>query len=454
MGKTYAMDMVHGPLLKNILFFSLPLMASNFLQLLFNAVDVIVVGRFAGYGSLAAVGSTSSIVYLITNLLIGISVGVNVVVARYLGMGQHEKEISNAIHTSVLVALVGGTALGCVGLFLSRWMLTLVSTPADIFEKTLLYLRIYFVGSPFIMLYNYGAAALRASGDTRRPLLCLTISGIMNLILNLLFVIIFHMDVAGVGIATVLSQALSAGLVLRYLCCAENAFRFSWKNLRMDWAIFRHLAHIGIPAGLQSCMFSLSNVVIQGAINSYGSVVMAGCSAGTNIENFLYTSMNSFHHACQTFVSQNMGAGRYERIRPIVRICLISTLVLGIVQSGAVVWFAPELIGIYNSDPTVVAEGTIRLYIVATLYVVFGLADVLMGAIRGYGYPIAPVIINLLGTCVFRIIWIGLLDTSKCGVEWIYASYPLTWFIILVALTIFWVWLRRKNQEGHYALKI
>jgi len=448
MRNSSAMDMTRGPLLGNILLFSLPLMASNFLQLLFNAVDVIVVGQFAGYGSLAAVGSTSSIVYLITNLLIGISVGVNVVVARYLGMGGHEKEISGTIHTCVMVALVGGTVLGCVGLFLSRWMLTLVSTPADIFEKTLLYLRIYFVGSPFIMLYNYGAAALRASGDTRRPLLYLTISGIVNLVLNLTFVIVFHMDVAGVGIATVLSQALSAALILRYLLHVDNAFRFSWNNLKMDWDIFRRLAHIGIPAGLQSCMFSLSNVVIQGAINSYGSVIMAGCSAGSNIENFLYTSMNSFHHACQTFVSQNMGAGRYERISRIVRICLICTLALGIIQSGAVVWFAPELISIYNADPAVIAEGTKRLYIVATLYVVFGLADVLMGAIRGYGFPIAPVIINLLGTCVFRIIWIGLLDIDKCGVEWVYASYPLTWFIILAALAAFWIWLRCKKQSS------
>jgi len=447
MRKTSSIDMIHGPLMGNILLFSLPLMASNFLQLLFNAVDVVVVGRFAGYASLAAVGSTSSIVYLFTNLLIGISVGVNVLLARYIGMGQHEKEISRTIHTCVLVALVGGTVLGGIGFLSARKMLILVSTPSDIFDLTLVYIRIYFLGSPFIMLYNYGAAALRARGDTRRPLAYLTISGVVNLVLNLLFVIVFRMDVAGVGIATVLSQALSAGLVLRYLICAQDAFRFSWREMRMDWNIFHRLAHIGIPAGIQSCLFSLSNVVIQGAINSYGSVVMAGCSAGTNIENFLYTSMNSFHHACQTFISQNIGAGRYERIRPILRACLMCTLVLGIVQSGAVLFFAPELIGIYNADPAVVEQGVLRLWIVASLYVIFGLADVLMGAIRGYGIPIAPVIINLVGTCLFRVVWIGLLDTSRFGVEYVYISYPLTWIIILAALTAFWIWLRRTDQH-------
>lgn len=258
----------------------------------------------------------------------------------------------------------------------------------------------------------------------------------------------FRMDVAGVGIATILSQALSAGLILRYLMHFQGAFHFSWKELHIDWPSFRRIAHIGIPAGLQSCMFSLSNMVIQGAINSYGSVVMAGCSAGTNIENFMYTSMNAFHQASQTFIGQNIGANCYDRISRIVRLCLACTLFLGILQSIVVIFFAPQLISIYNADPAVVAEGSLRLWTVATLYVVFGLADVLMGAIRGYGIPIAPVVINLLGTCVLRIIWIQLLDTSRYGVEYVYLSYPITWIVILVALSGFWIYLRWKEKRN------
>lgn len=453
MKQTQGMDMTHGPLLGKLLLFSLPLMASNFLQLLFNAADVVVVGRYAGYGSLAAVGSTSSTIYLFTNLLIGISVGVNVVIARYLGEGQREAEISRAIHTAMLVALVGGTALGAVGFLAADGMLTLLSTPADIYDKTLLYLRIYFLGTPFVMLYNYGAAALRAAGDTRRPLLYLFLSGAANLGMNLLFVIPLHMDVAGVGLATVLSQLLSAALVLGYLARVEGPFRFSPKSLRLDRFSLKRMAHIGVPAGIQSCLFSLSNVAIQGAVNSYGSsVIMAGCSAGESVENFLYTAMNAFHHACQTFISQNIGAGRYERIRDIVRLCMLCTILLGTVLTAGILLCSDGLIAIFNPDPAVIAAGSSRLWTVATFYVIFGAADVLMGAIRGYGIPIAPVVINLLGTCVLRLVWVRVLDTSRYGVEYIYLSYPATWAVILVALSVFWICLRRREARRLAAL--
>lgn len=448
MKNNLTIDMIHGPLLGKILLFSLPLMATNLLQMLFNAVDIIVVGRFAGYGSLAAVGSTSSIIFLITNLLIGIAVGVNVVIARYLGEGQREKEISQAIHTAVLVALVGGVILGAVGLWASDWALTLMSTPEDIYDLALTYLRIYFLGTPFVMLYNYGTAALRAMGDTRRPLVYLILSGGTNLVLNLYFVIVLKLDVAGVALATVLSQLLSAALVLGCLMRAKDAFHFSWKLLRLDRYSLARMTQIGIPAGIQSCLFSLSNVAIQGAVNSYSSVVVAGCSAGASIENFLYVSMNAFHHASQTFISQNIGAAQFQRIKKIVSICLICTLILGILQSAAVLCFASELVRIYNKDLAVVAAGTLRLQIVASLYVVFGFADVLMGAIRGCGDPTTPVIINLLGTCVLRVIWVWLLDTSRFGVEYIYLSYPVTWLVILAALAMDWRHLYRKVMNN------
>lgn len=442
-----SIDMVNGPILGKILLFTIPLMASNILQLLFNAVDIVVVGRFAGYNSLAAVGSTSSIVNLFTNLLIGISVGVNVIVARYIGQGYHEKEISKVIHTSVFLAFTGGAALGLLGIVATPGLLRLMDTPAETFHLTLLYLRIYFIGTPMVMLYNYGAAALRAQGDTQRPLVYLTASGILNLGLNLLFVIVFRMDVAGVALATVISQSLSALLVLRYLCRTDGPLHFSWREMRLDGRSLKSIAHVGIPAGIQGCLFSLSNVVIQGAINSYGNIIMAGSSASYNIENFIYISMNAFHNACQTFVSQNVGAGKYERIGPIVRRCLACQTTLGLVMCTFALTFSRQLVGIYNSDPAVIAAGCQRIGIMATFYVFFGMADVLTGAIRGYGVPIAPVIINLLGTCVLRVIWISLLDTTVYDVTRVYATYPITWMIVLVSLAACWFLLRHREKR-------
>lgn len=439
--------MTHGPLLGKILLFSLPLMASNILQLLFNAADVVVVGRFAGHTSLAAVGSTTSIIFLFVNLLIGLSVGVNVMIARYLGLTGYDKEISKTLHTSILVALVGGVLLGGVGIAASDGVLRLISVPDDVRPLAVMYMRIYFIGTPFNMMYNYGAAALRAKGDTRHPMMYLLFSGILNVALNLFFVISLKMDVAGVALATIISEALSAALVLRCLSRSEDALRFSWKKLCLDRESLVGIARIGIPAGVQSCLFSLANVAIQGAINAYGSVIIAGSSAATSIENFLYSSMNAFHHACQTFTSQNVGAGRYDRVDKIVRTCVLCTLVLGILQSTAAVLLAEPLVSIYNSEPDVIAAGAHRLILMASLYVLFGIADVIVGAIRGYGYPIAPVIINLLCTCVFRLLWVSILDTSKVDVEWVYSSFPISWALLLIVLTPFWLHLRHRDKR-------
>ena len=442
-----SIDMVNGPILGKILLFSLPLMASNVLQLLFNAVDIVVVGRFAGHTSLAAVGSTTSIVNLFTNLLIGMSVGVNVIVARLFGQGFHEKEISKALHTAVFVAIVGGGLLGGLGFAAAPAILRWMEAPPDTYPLTLLYLRIYFCGTPFVMCYNYGAAALRAQGDTRRPLVYLTVSGVLNLVLNLIFVIVFEMNVAGVALATVISQLVSGGLVLRYLGRCDGALRFSWKEVRPDRDSFVSIARVGIPAGVQGCLFSLSNVVIQGAINSYGSTVMAGSSASISIENFIYASLNAFHHACQTFVSQNVGAGRQDRVGPIVRRCLGCQFLLGTILCGLVVAFRAQLIGIYNADPAVIAVGCQRLAIIALPYMLLGADDVLTGAIRGCGVSLAPVIINLVGTCGLRLLWISLLDTSVYGVEYVYFSYPMSWSVVLVCLTACYLWIRHKQKK-------
>ncbi len=439
-----AMDMTHGPLLGKILLFSLPLMASNLLQLLFNTADIIVVGRWAGHASLAAVGSTACIINLVINLLVGISVGVNVVVARYLGETGRDGEISKALHTALLVGIVGGTLLGLGGILASNWMLDLIAAPADVRPLALVYIRIYFIGTPFMMVYNYGAAALRAEGDTRRPLVFLSVSGVLNVALNLFFVIVLRMGVAGVALATVISQGVSAGLILACLSLSKGELHFSFRRLKLDAWSLKAMARVGIPAGIQSCLFSLSNVALQGAINSYDSIVVAGYSAGASIENFLYISMNAFHHACQTFTSQNLGARQHQRIFQTVRLCLLCTLVLGILQSAVVSAFARPLVSIYNSDPAVIQAGAERVWTVVPFYVIFCIGDVLVGAIRGCGSPVAPVAVNLLACCVLRLLWVHFLDTSVVGAAWVYASYPVSWTVLLLALSAFWLCRRCK----------
>lgn len=437
--------MLTGPLLKKLLLFSLPLMASSVLQLLFNAADVVVLGRYASYASLAAVGGTTAIVNLVVNLLIGMAVGVNVVIARYIGEGDKEREISAAIHTAVAVAIVGGVVLGGIGCAGADWILRAVSTPEDTIDLARIYLYIYFAGTPAIMLYNYGAAALRAQGDTQRPLIFLTVSGVMNVALNLLFVIVFQMDVAGVALATVISEVLSAALVLLCLMRAQDCLHFSWRELRVDRRSLALMAKVGIPAGIQSCLFSLANVVIQGAINAYGSIVVAGCSAAGSIDGFIYVAMNTFHQSAQTFLSQNIGAGKYGRVKEILKKCLLCTVVTGALLSAvACIWSEP-LLRIYNQDPDVLAVGVVRLRMVVAPYVIFGMADVLTGAMRGCGSPVLPVIVNLLCTCAFRLAWIAAINTDTMPVTWVYMSYPASWMVLFAVMLICWCRLYRKR---------
>ena len=437
--------MLTGPLLKKLLLFSMPLMASSVLQLLFNAADVVVLGRYASYASLAAVGGTTAIVNLVVNLLIGMAVGVNIVIARYIGEGDKEREISAAIHTAVAVAIVGGVVLGGIGCAGADWILRAVSTPEDTIDLARIYLYIYFAGTPAIMLYNYGAAALRAQGDTQRPLIFLTVSGVMNVALNLLFVIVFQMDVAGVALATVISEVLSAALVLLCLMRAQDCLHFSWRELRVDRRSLALMAKVGIPAGIQSCLFSLANVVIQGAINAYGSIVVAGCSAAGSIDGFIYVAMNTFHQSAQTFLSQNIGAGKYERVKEILKKCLLCTVVTGAFLSAvACIWSEP-LLRIYNQDPDVLAVGVVRLRMVVAPYVIFGMADVLTGAMRGCGSPVLPVIVNLLCTCAFRLAWIAAINTDTMPVTWVYMSYPASWMVLFAVLLICWCRLYRKR---------
>jgi len=442
------MDMTHGPLLGKLLLFALPLMASNVLQLLFNAADVVVIGRFSGDLSLAAVGSTTSIINLLVNLLIGLSVGINVIAAYCYGVSNQQDRLKRTMHTAILVALIGGAVFGAVGVLAAPLMLRLTAVPEDIFPRALTYLRIYFLGMPFAMIYNYGAALLRARGDTRRPLLYLTVSGIFNVGLNLFFVIVLQMDVAGVALATILSQLLSAILILLFFCRSRDELHLDWREMRIDMGLLRSIAKIGIPAGLQSALFSISNVVMQGSINVYGGTIIAGSSASNSIEGFIYVAMNSFHHTAQTFVGQNVAVQKTDRVQRVVKLCLICVAVLGVSASALAVIFARPLVSLYNTKPEVVAAAVQRLRFIVAPYAVFGLTDVLVGSIRGHGISLPPVIINLICTCAFRIVWLTLLPVPNIDIRYVYATWPLSWMLLLTVLLGYWLYLRRKGRIG------
>lgn len=444
--KKYEIDMCNGPLLGKILIFSLPLMLSGILQLLFNAADIVVVGRFAGNHALAAVGATSSLINLLVNLFIGLSVGANVLVARFYGSGQ-EKEIGETVHTAVLTALVGGLFLVFVGLFLSRPLLDLMGTPDDVIEHATLYMRIYFAGMPVMLLYNYGSSILRAVGDTKRPLFYLSIAGVVNVLLNLLFVIVFHMGVAGVALATVLSQCISAFLILRCMMRTESSYKLVLSQLKIHKDKLGKMMKIGIPAGIQGSLFSISNVLIQSSVNSFGSVAMAGNTAASNIEGFVYTSMNALHQTSLSFTGQNFGARNYKRIVKILVMCLGLVTAIGLVLGNGAFLLGRQLLGIYSPDPEVIEYGIIRLSIICTLYFMCGLMEVVVGSLRGMGYAIMPMLVSLAGACGLRVVWVYTVFAMNRSLLVLYISYPVTWGItFLVHLICFMVVFPRAKK--------
>lgn len=432
----HEIDMCNGPILKKMLIFAFPLICSGVLQLLFNAADIIVVGRFAGDNSLAAVGSTSSLVMLLANLFIGLSIGGNVLTARYFG-AKKEKELSETVHTSVTLSIISGIALAIIGIVLAKPMLHLMAAPENVLNLSALYLRIYFLGMPAMMLYNFGGAILRAKGDTKRPLKFLIISGIVNVCLNLFFVIELRMDVAGVASATAISQCLSAFLILRCLSKETGGLKLSFKKLKIHKARLITIIQIGLPAGFQGILFSLSNVIIQSSINSFGDITMAGSAAAANIEGFVYISMNAFYQAAISFTGQNMGAGKYERIKPILKNSILCAAFMGIVVGNLAHLFGPQLLGIYSSSDLVIAEGMKRLAVICTTYALCGIMEAFVGVLRGMGYSIVPMIVSLVGVCALRIVWIMTIFKVPAfhTVTVIYISYPITW--ILTALVQF-----------------
>lgn len=435
--KKYEIDMCNGPLLGKILVFYIPLMLSGILQLLFNAADIAVVGRFAGNESLAAVGSTSALTNLMVNLFIGLSVGANVLVARYYGAGQ-EKEVKEMVQTAIATAVISGVLLIFVGFFVSKPALVLMDTPENVINHSVLYMKIYFAGMPFMMAYNFGSAVLRAVGDTKRPLYYLMVAGIVNVVLNLVFVIVFSLGVAGVAIATVISQAISAVLVIRCLLLTDGIYRLEWKGMKIVPNKLVSMIQIGLPAGIQGALFSISNVLIQSSVNSFGSVAMAGNTAGSNIEGFVYTAMNSLYQAAISFCGQNYGAKQYKRVGKVLLICQGLVITVGLVLGNLAYFFGGTLLKLYSTDPEVISYGLLRMSYICVTYFLCGMMDVMVGALRGIGYSIMPMLVSLTGACLFRVVWIYTIFRQVRTLECLYLSYPISWTLtFLVHLICF-----------------
>lgn len=443
--KKYEIDMCSGSIFKKMLLFALPLMCSSILQLLFNAADIVVVGRFAGDHALAAVGSNTALINLLTNLFVGLSIGTNVLVAQYYG-AKKEQELKETVHTSMMLSVYSGILLTIVGVIAARQILIWMQAPSEVLGLAVIYLRIYFIGMTSTMIYNFGSAILRAVGDTKRPLYYLLGAGVVNVILNLIFVVVFQMGVAGVGAATVISQTISAFLVVRCLTLEQGGIHLEPKELRIHKDKFIRILQIGLPAGFQGTVFSLSNVVIQSAINSFGAVVVAGNSAASNIEGFVYMAMNAFYQATISFTSQNFGAKQYKRINKILLVGELYVIITGLVLGNLAVIFGKEFLGIYSSSEEVIQTGMVRLRVIGTTYALCGIMDVLVGALRGIGYSIMPMIVSLVGACGLRLIWIATVFQIPAyhSQTTIYMSYPITWTITLTVHALCFLWARRR----------
>ena len=446
--KKYEMDMCSGSIFKKMLMFALPLMCSSILQMLFNAADIVVVGRFAGDNALAAVGSNTALINLLTNLFVGLSIGSNVLTARYYGAKQ-EKDLKETVHTSMMLSLYSGILLTVIGVVAARQILTWMQAPEEVIGLAELYLRIYFIGMTATMIYNFGSAILRAIGDTKRPLYYLLAAGVVNVVLNLFFVIVCRLGVAGVAIATVISQTISAFLVVRCLMKEQGAIRLELKELRIEKDKLMRILQIGLPAGFQGIVFSLSNVVIQSAINSFGAIAVAGNSAAANIEGFVYMAMNAFYQATISFTSQNFGAKKKDRINKILFAGQVYVVATGLILGSLAVFFGKELLGIYSASPEVIAAGMVRLQYICKVYFLCGIMDVFVGALRGIGYSIMPMFVSLLGACGLRLLWLATVFQipQYHTQDIIYLSYPITWVITFTVHALCYIWARKQVDK-------
>ena len=443
----YEIDMCNGTLMDKLISFSLPLMLSGILQLLFNAVDIIVVGRFTGSQALAAVGSTTALINIFTNLFIGISLGANVLAARFYASGK-EKEMSETVHTSITLALISGLVMALAGVLLARFALNLMGTPNDVIDQSVLYMRIYFLGMPFFMLYNYGAAILRAVGDTKRPLFFLVISGMTNAVLNLVLVIVFHMGVAGVAIGTIVSQLISSILVLRCLYTSNTSYRLYFSKLGIKTQYLKQIFQVGIPAGIQSTVINLSNALLQSSVNSFGSVAMAGYTAANNILGFLYMSVNAVTQSCMSFTSQNYGVKKLKRMDRVLLDCMILSVGVTLTLGCGAYFFGPELLKIYTSDADVIRCGVEVLAFTTVPYFCCGIMDLLPGALRGMGYSGVPMILSIIGTVGTRIVWIFGLFPAHRSLSFLFISYPVSWILTILMQAVCFCFVRKHVHQS------
>ena len=443
----YEIDMCNGTLMDKLISFSLPLMLSGILQLLFNAVDIIVVGRFTGSQALAAVGSTTALINIFTNLFIGISLGANVLAARFYASGK-EKEMTETVHTSITLALISGLVMALAGVLLARFALNLMGTPNDVIDQSVLYMRIYFLGMPFFMLYNYGAAILRAVGDTKRPLFFLVISGMTNAVLNLVLVIVFHMGVAGVAIGTIVSQLISSILVLRCLYTSNTSYRLYFSKLGIKTQYLKQIFQVGIPAGIQSTVINLSNALLQSSVNSFGSVAMAGYTAANNIFGFLYMSVNAVTQSCMSFTSQNYGVKKLKRMDRVLLDCMILSVGVALTLGCGVYFLGPELLKIYTSEADVIRCGVEVLAFTTVPYFCCGIMDLLPGALRGMGYSGVPMILSIIGTVGTRIVWIFGLFPAHRSLSFLFISYPVSWILTILMQAVCFCFVRKHVHQS------
>lgn len=438
----YEIDMCNGSIMDKLVSFALPLMLSGILQLMFNAVDIIVVGRFSGSEALAAVGSTTALINVFTNLFIGISLGANVLAARFFAAGRKE-EMSETVHTSITLALISGILMAFVGLVFSKGALELMGTPEDVIGLSTLYMRIYFMGMPFFMLYNYGAAILRAVGDTKRPLYFLIIAGVINAGLNMVLVIVFGLGVAGVGIATVFSQMVSCVLVLTCLCRAEGSYKLSFSKLSMKGYYLKQIFQVGIPAGIQSTVINFSNALLQSSVNSFGSTAMAGYTAANNILGFLYVSINSVTQACMSFTSQNFGVGKYKRMDRVLMDCMILSVGAALVLGCGAYFFGAEILQVYTEEADVIQCGVEILSITTVPYFLCGIMDLFPGALRGMGYSAVPMVLSIIGTVGMRVLWIFVFFPQHRSLYFLFISYPASWIATIVMQVVCYYFVRK-----------
>ena len=444
----YEIDMCNGTLMDKLIVFAVPLMISGVLQLMFNAVDIIVVGRYSGSQSLAAVGSTTALINIFTNLFIGISLGANVLAARFYAAGRDE-EMSETVHTAIMVALISGVVMALVGFGLSRKALELMGSPEDVIDLSTLYMRIYFLGMPFFMLYNYGAAILRAVGDTRRPLLFLIVAGIVNAVLNVILVVKFHMAVEGVAIATVVSQFISCVLVLWCLWKSESSYQLRFSKLRINASYLGQIFQVGVPAGIQSVVINFSNALLQSSVNSFGSTAMAGYTAANNLLGFLYAAVNSVTQACMSFTSQNLGVKKFERMDRVLMDCGIISLAIAGTVGTTFYLFGPEILQIYTKEPDVIQAGMEIISITTIPYFLCGIMDLIPGSLRGMGRSGVPMVLSIIGTVGTRIVWIYGVFPRYRSLFILFISYPVSW-IITISLQVVCFLLVRKQIRASY----